>query len=82
MAEREKEKDVHQDYLIEAEKEAGKAWGSSCLDAGTLKVHNLAEAKEIVAFLRSLGFAVALERQTKVTLDEDKFPSEEDHHHD
>lgn len=72
------EKSVHQDYLIEAERVAAKVWGQSCLDVANLRVHNLADARNIVGFLRSLGFSVALERQTKVTLDEDKFPSEEE----
>lgn len=74
----EEKKDVHQDYMIEAEKPAAKAWGSSCTDEGAFKVHNLAEAQKIVDFLRALGFSVILERHTKVTLAEDKFPSEED----
>lgn len=66
-----KEKDVHQDYTIDAEKEAAKGWGRSCMDVATAKVHNHEEAKKIVEFLRSLGFSVSLERETTVTLDED-----------
>jgi hypothetical protein len=78
MAERKKEdRYVHQDYQIEAEKVAAKIWGHSCMDVAAIKVHNHAEANKIVDFLRSLGFAVMLERQTKVTLEEDKFPSED-----
>lgn len=79
MAEKEKSQNrAHQDYRIDAEKIAPEIWGHSCLDVATIKVHNQVEAKKIVDFLRNLGFAVALERQTKVTLEEDKFPSDED----
>lgn len=69
---------AHQDYQIDAEKVASEVWGHACLDQVTIKVHNQAEAKKIVDFLRSLGFAVALERRTKVVLEEDQFPSDEE----